>query len=75
MGNGFQSLSDPCQYAYCFDTEWQPGMAGRACTPLDSALAGLWPVPIDPDEPTQISAKDRDAPTLDELWAGPGDEP
>ena len=69
VGNGFQSLSDPCQYAYCFDTEWQPGMAGRACSPLDPAISGFWPVPIDPDEPTQLSAKDRDAPTLDELWA------
>lgn len=67
VANGFQALTDPCQYLYCFDTEWQPGMAGDACTPLDPALAIHWPIPIDPDDAAQISAKDRDAPTLAEL--------
>ena len=64
VANGFQSLSDVCQYVYCFDTEWRPGMPGQACTPLDPSIAHLWPVPIDADEPTQISAKDVAAPTL-----------
>jgi dTDP-4-dehydrorhamnose 3,5-epimerase len=64
VANGFQSLSSPCQYAYCFDTEWRPGMPGQACSPLDPAFVHLWPVPVDPDEPTQISAKDVAAPTL-----------
>lgn len=64
VANGFQSLSEPCQYVYCFDTEWRPGMPGRACTPLDPSIAHLWPVPIDPDEPTQISAKDTSAASL-----------
>ena len=62
VANGFQALTDGCQYLYCFDTEWQPGMPGQACTPLDPAFA--WPIPIDPDDASQISAKDRSAPRL-----------
>lgn len=64
VANGFQALTDACQYLYCFDTEWQPGMDGRACTPLDPGLGIAWPIAIDPDDPGQISTKDRDAPTL-----------
>ena len=65
VANGFQSLTDGCQYLYCFDTEWQPGMAGDACSPL--GLGVDWPIPIDVDDPTQISAKDVAAPTLAEI--------
>ena len=39
VANGFQALSDPCQYLYCFDAEWRPGMVGRLCNPLDPDLA------------------------------------
>jgi dTDP-4-dehydrorhamnose 3,5-epimerase len=61
--NGFQAVADgPTQYLYCFDQEWQPGMPGSSCTPLDAALGISWPVPIDPDDRSQISEKDRDAP-------------
>lgn len=61
--NGFQAVSDPgCQYVYCFDAEWVPGMAGVAATPLDPALGIEWPLPIDPANPAQISAKDAAAP-------------
>jgi len=68
VGNGFQATSeDGCQYLYCFDDEWVPGMAGVACTPLDPALGIDWPLPIDPNDPSQISAKDRDAPLFSEL--------
>ena len=68
IGNGFQAVSeDGCQYLYCFDDEWAPGMSGRACTPLDPALGIDWPVPIDPDDPSQVSAKDRDAPLFSQL--------
>ena len=46
VGNGFQATSDGgCQYLYCFDDEWAPGMAGVACTPLDPALGIDWPAP------------------------------
>src|SRR5688572_16353421 len=38
VANGFQALSDATQYLYAFDEEWQPGMAGSACSPLDPAL-------------------------------------
>ncbi|MDZ7675242.1 MAG: dTDP-4-dehydrorhamnose 3,5-epimerase [Acidimicrobiales bacterium] len=67
--NGFQAVSDPMQYAYCFDVEWQPGMSGVALTPLDPALGIEWPLSVDPDDPALVSAKDRDAPTLADLRA------
>jgi dTDP-4-dehydrorhamnose 3,5-epimerase len=68
VGNGFQATSEGgCQYLYCFDQEWAPGMSGMACTPLDPALGIDWPLPIDPADPTQVSPKDRDAPRLSEL--------
>jgi dTDP-4-dehydrorhamnose 3,5-epimerase len=68
VGNGFQATSEGgCQYLYCFDQEWVPGMAGIACSPLDPALGIDWPLPIDPDDASQLSAKDRDAPLFSEL--------
>lgn len=65
--NGFQALTEPLQYLYCFDVEWQPGMAGVAVSPVDPALAIAWPVPVDPDDLTQVSEKDRHAPLLADL--------
>lgn len=67
VANGFQALEDGTQYLYCFDAEWLPGMAGVAVTPLDPALGIAWPLPVDPDDGSQVSAKDRSAPALDEL--------
>jgi dTDP-4-dehydrorhamnose 3,5-epimerase len=68
VGNGFQATGEgTTQYAYCFDHEWVPGMAGVACSPLDPALGIDWPLPVDPDDAAQVSAKDRGAPTLAEL--------
>ena len=65
--NGFQSLSpEGTQYLYCFTAEWQPGMAGVAYTPLDDALGIDWPLPIDPNDPGCISAKDATAPRFSE---------
>jgi dTDP-4-dehydrorhamnose 3,5-epimerase len=72
VGNGFQALEDGTQYAYCFDDEWRPGMAGVACNPLDPALGIAWPLPIDPDDRAQLSAKDAAAPRFADL--APGDE-
>jgi dTDP-4-dehydrorhamnose 3,5-epimerase len=65
VANGFQAIEDGTQYLYCFDAEWVPGMAGTSLTPLDPALAIAWPLPVDPDDAAQVSAKDRDAPTWD----------
>ncbi len=62
--NGFQAVEDGTQFLYCFDVEWEPGMAGVAYTPLDPDLSIAWPVPIDADDPAQLSVKDRDAPRL-----------
>lgn len=68
VANGFQATAPGAtQYLYCFDHEWAPGMAGLACSPLDPALGIDWPLPIDPDDPAQVSAKDRDAPALADL--------
>jgi len=67
VANGFQAVSDVVQYVYCFDREWQPGMPGAACNPLDPALAISWPLPVDPDDPAQISTKDRGAPMFADL--------
>lgn len=60
--NGFQALTDETQYLYCFDDEWRPGMAGAAFSPLSPDLGITWPISLDPDDPAQISTKDRDAP-------------
>jgi len=60
--NGFQSVSEQgTQYLYCFTEEWRPGMAGTAFSPLDEQLGLHWPIPIDPADPAQISAKDAGA--------------
>lgn len=67
VANGFQAVSDVVHYVYCFDREWQPGMPGSACNPLDPALSIPWPLPVDPDDPAQISAKDRAAPLFADL--------
>lgn len=63
--NGFQSTSDGVsQYLYCFDEEWRPGMPGCSVTPIDPALAIDWPIAVDPDDRSQLSAKDAAAPTF-----------
>lgn len=68
--NGFQCVSEEgSQYIYCFDDEWTPGMAGVAFTPLDEGLGIKWPVPVDPADPAQISAKDAGAPRFSEVRA------
>jgi dTDP-4-dehydrorhamnose 3,5-epimerase len=69
VGNGFQAIVDGTQYAYCFTDEWRPGMAGTACNPLDPALGIEWPLPVDPHDRTQISAKDLGAPLFADLLA------
>lgn len=70
VANGFQSLSDASQYAYCFDAEWAPAMPGLACCPLDPELGIEWPLPVDRDDPAQISVKDRDAPSFASIREG-----
>lgn len=67
VGNGFQAVEDGTQYVYCFTAEWLPGMAGQACTPLDPDLGIAWPLPVDPDDRSQVSEKDLRAPTFAEL--------
>ncbi len=71
VANGFQAVVDGTQYLYCFDREWQPDMAGLACNPLDPALRIDWPIPIDPDDRSKVSAKDAAAPRLAELAGRP----
>ncbi|MGI8416405.1 MAG: dTDP-4-dehydrorhamnose 3,5-epimerase family protein [Nakamurella sp.] len=65
--NGFQSVSEGgTQYLYCFTEEWKPGMSGTAFSPLDPGLGIDWPVPVDPTNPAQVSAKDAGAPLFSE---------
>jgi dTDP-4-dehydrorhamnose 3,5-epimerase len=54
----------PTQYLYCFDAEWVPGMAGIAVHPLDAALGIAWPLPVDVQDPSMISAKDAAQPAF-----------
>lgn len=66
--NGFQATADGVtQYLYAFTSEWTPGMAGTALTPLDPELGISWPIPLDADDRAQVSAKDAAAPTLANL--------
>lgn len=66
--NGFQATADGVtQYLYAFTAEWAPGMAGTALTPLDPELGISWPIPLDPDDRAQVSAKDAAAPRLADL--------
>ena len=60
--NAFQAISEPgCQYLYCFDNEWSPGMAGVAVNPLDPELGIAWPLP------PRLSDKDATAPLFADL--------
>jgi dTDP-4-dehydrorhamnose 3,5-epimerase len=61
--NGWQSLSSPAQYLYCFSREWTPDMGGVYVTPLDATLAINWPLPVDAQNRAYVSAKDVTAPT------------
>lgn len=71
VANGFQATAEGVtQYLYCFDQEWAPGMAGKACTPLDPSLGIDWPVPVDPADRAQVSEKDLNAPLLADLDGG-----
>ena len=68
VANGFQATAPGVsQYLYCFDREWEPGMAGQACNPLDPTLGIHWPIPVDTTDRAQISQKDLDAPLLADL--------
>jgi dTDP-4-dehydrorhamnose 3,5-epimerase len=70
--NGFQATSEGgCEYLYCFGEEWQPTMAGVAINPLDPDLGIDWPVTVDADDPSLVSAKDAGAPGLAQLRGGP----
>jgi len=55
------------QYAYCFDLEWQPTMAGIAVNAFDPELAIDWPIGIDRSDRSLLSEKDAKLPMLSEL--------
>lgn len=68
LGNSFQSVSDePSVYLYYFEQEWQPGMPGKSCNPLDPDLAIDWP--IKEGAGMIISDKDKQNPSLKEALA------
>jgi dTDP-4-dehydrorhamnose 3,5-epimerase len=60
--NGWQALTEPAQYLYCFSREWVVDMGGVFVTPLDSTLNIPWPISIDPADRAQLSSKDEAAP-------------
>jgi len=70
VGNGLQAVTD-CEYLYCFDREWEPGMAGACVHPLDPDLDIRWPLPVDPADPAKLSPKDAAQPRLRELGTTP----
>jgi len=66
--NGFQATGDgTTECLYFFDDEWRPEMEGMATTPLDEKLNISWPLAIDIHSREQISQKDADAPTFEQL--------
>lgn len=68
LGNSFQSISqEPSVYLYYFEQEWQPGMPGKSCNPLDADLAIDWP--IKESQGMIISEKDKANPSLEEALA------
>jgi dTDP-4-dehydrorhamnose 3,5-epimerase len=68
--NGFQAAAPgTTQYLYCFDQEWQPGMAGTSVNPLDRDLAIRWPIVIDPSDRTLLSERDAELPCLFDVRA------
>src|SRR3954451_10226225 len=42
--------------------EWRPGPPGIVVIPVDPALGIEWPLPVDPADPSSMSAKDANAP-------------
>lgn len=72
LGNSFQTISnEPSLYLYQFSEEWQPGMPGISCHPLDNELDIKWPIR---GEDLIVSEKDRNNPPLTALrfWGEAG---
>lgn len=66
--NGFQATGDgSTPYVYCFDREWEPGMAGVAVSAFDPQLGIDWPIPVDIADRRMVSAKDAALPRLADL--------
>lgn len=66
--NGFQSVGEGgCEYLYCFDVEWAPDLPGVACYALDPHLGIRWPIEVDPEDRSLVSAKDAALPRFAEL--------
>ncbi|CAN5689578.1 N/A [soil metagenome] len=66
LGNSFQVTSERAVVAYLASDHWRPGVAYPAVRFDDPDLAIPWPID---DERRVLSAKDRSAPSLRELWA------
>jgi dTDP-4-dehydrorhamnose 3,5-epimerase len=66
--NGFQATAPAAtQYLYCFDQEWSPTMPGVSVSPIDPDLGIAWPIPIDLEDRSLLSAKDAGLPQLRDL--------
>lgn len=73
VANGFQAVAPGAtQFLYGFSAEWRADLPGLAVTPLDQGVGLDWPLPLDRDDLTRISAKDATAPTLASLRSAIG---
>lgn len=61
IGHGFQALEDSSTVAYLLDSEYRPEME-FGVTPFDEQLNISWPI-----REFELSEKDEQAPTIDEL--------
>jgi dTDP-4-dehydrorhamnose 3,5-epimerase-like enzyme len=67
-GFGFLTLSETATVVYLCSEPYNPGHE-HGINPLDPALGIDWPIPVDPADPAQLSAKDAGQPTLAEALA------
>lgn len=69
--NGFQATGGGgCEYLYGFDVEWHPGMPGVGVHALDPELGIAWPIAVDAEDRSLLSAKDAALPRFSELAHG-----
>ena len=66
LGNSFQVLSEHAEVAMLVNDYWRPDTVYRAVRFDDPDLAIAWPIT---DHRLTVSVRDREAPTLRELWA------
>ncbi len=64
VANGYQTLEDNVAYTYLVNAHWSPDAQYTFVNVADPALGINWPLPLDQVE---LSAKDKDHPTLQQV--------